>query len=120
MKQIVWMGSSRQYLKSLSNEVNDEIGFGLYHAQKGELHASIKPLKGLGGGILEIVADDRGGTYRAVYAIRFKDHIYVLHVFQKKSKKGGETNKSDMDLILKRLVAAKVDYQARSKANEEK
>jgi phage-related protein len=119
MLQAIWMGTSRQDLGHLSQEVKDEIGFGLYHAQMQERHPSIKPLKGLGGGILEIMADDRGGTYRAVYAAKFKGYIYVLHVFQKKSKKGGETPKPDMDLIMRRLAAAQNDFAQRIKSNEE-
>jgi phage-related protein len=86
MKTIVWMGSSRQDLKRMPKVVRYEIGFGLYHAQRGERHPSIKPLLGLGGGIAEIKADDPGGTYRADYCVKFKSYLYVLHVFQKKSK----------------------------------
>jgi phage-related protein len=79
----------------------------LYHAQIGLLHPDAKPLKGFGSaGIVEIVEDWRGSTYRAVYSVRFAQVVYVLHCFQKKSKKGIETSKRDMDLIRDRLKEA--------------
>ena len=82
-------------------------GYALHLAQHGEQHPDAKPLHGFGGaGVLEVVADDRDGTYRAVYTVRLRHAVYVLHVFQKKSKSGTGTPKTDMDLILARLKVA--------------
>jgi phage-related protein len=70
-------------------------------------------MRGFGGAsVLEIVDDYDGDTYRAVYAVRFADLVYVLHAFQKKSKKGAETPKSDIDLIKQRLKVAEQDYKS--------
>src|SRR5438034_3710009 len=94
-KPIFWMGSSDDDLRSLTPEVRHEIGFALYRAQLGFRHYSAKPLKGFGGaGVLEVVQNDSGGTYRAVYTVKFAGAIYVLHVFQKKSKSGIKTPKN--------------------------
>jgi phage-related protein len=74
---------------------------------------SAKPWKGLGPGVREIVEDDEAGTFRAVYAFRFAKAVYVLHAFQKKSPSGVRTARTDIELIRKRLNAAKEDYQGR-------
>lgn len=91
------------------------MGFALYLAQVGRIHRNAKPLKGFGGGsVVEIVGDHQGDTYRAVYTVRFPTAIYVLHAFQKKSKKGIKTPQDDIELIHKRLKAAEADYKART------
>ncbi len=91
----------------MPDEVQQVFGFALYHAQIGLLHPDAKPLKGFGSaGILEIVEDWHGDAYRAVYSVRFADAVCVLHCFQKKSKRGAETPKPEMDLIRKRLKEA--------------
>lgn len=91
----------------MPDEVRQTFGFALYHAQVGSLHPDAKPLKGFGSpGILEVVEDWRGDTYRAVYTVRFAEAIYVLHCFQKKSKRGIQTPKREMDLIRERLREA--------------
>lgn len=88
----------------MPEEVRQVFGFALFHAQIGLLHTAAKPLKGFGSaGVVEIVEDWRGNTYRAVYTARFAGAIYVLHCFEKKSKRGIETPKRDMDLIRARL-----------------
>ncbi len=91
----------------------------MYLAQCDEKPHYAKPLKGFGGaGVLEVVANDDGDTYRAIYTVRFGDAIYVLHVFQKKSKSGIATSKQDMDLVRARLRIAEQEYtqwQARQK-----
>ncbi len=88
-------------------EVQQVFGFGLYQAQTGSLHPAAKPLKGFGSaGVVEIVEDWRGNTYRAVYTVRFVGAVYVLHCFEKKSKRGVETPKREMDLIRARLKEA--------------
>jgi phage-related protein len=107
LKQLVWMSSSREDLKALPVEVQDEIGYSLYQAQLGELPYHAKPLKGING-VFEIVCNFDRNTYRAVYAAKLGNHIYVLHVFQKKSKIGIKTPKFEIELIRNRLYAAKV------------
>jgi phage-related protein len=101
------VGSSHDDLRKFPEDVKDVIGVGLLHAQKGGKHPNAKPLRGFGGtGILEMCDDYDGDTYRAVYTVKLKKGIYVLHAFQKKSKRGIETPKSDMDLIRVRLRMA--------------
>ena len=115
VKSLIWVGSSRSDLKRFPAEVKDVIGYALYQAQLGLKALSAKPLHGFGGaGILEIVEDHQTDTYRAVYTVKFSELVYVLHAFQKKSKKGGATPKSDIELIKRRLNAAQEDYKARS------
>lgn len=88
-------------------EVVDVFGFALHLAQYGGKHPQAKPLRGFGSaGVLEIVEDDDGSTYRSVYTVRFGNAVYVLHCFQKKSHKGIETPRQDMDLIRDRLKLA--------------
>lgn len=90
------------------------MGYALYQAQLGLKAASAKPLRGFGGaGIFEIVEDYQSDTYRAVYAVKFSEFVYVLHAFQKKSKRGIATPKPDIDLIKKRLNVAEEDYKMR-------
>ena len=107
LRPLEWIGSSKRDLLALPEEVIDVFGYALYLAQKGGRHAQAKVLHGFGGtGVLDVVEDSRGNAYRAVYTIRFEEMIFVLHVFQKKSKSGTATPKPDMDLIWKRLQAA--------------
>jgi phage-related protein len=88
------------------------IGYALHFAQMGDKHLSAKPLQGFGGaGVLEIVENHDGETYRAVYTVRFAEVVYVLHTFQKKSKRGVKTPKRDLDRIRVRLQRAEQDYQ---------
>ena len=76
-------------------------------AQSGDRHDASKVLKGFGGaGVLEVVEDHVGGTYRAVYTVKFAEAVFVLHCFQKKSKSGIATPKEDMDIIRARLKIA--------------
>ena len=93
--------------------VKDEMGNALGLAQLGGKHAKAKPWKGHGAGVFEIVEDHDGDTYRAVYTVRFREVVYVLHAFQKKSPKGIRTARSDIDLIHQRLRVAQRDYEAR-------
>ena len=92
----------------MPEEVVDVFGYALYLAQNGQKHPQAKPLKGFGSaGVLEVVEDDDGSAYRAVYTVKFNNGVYVLHCFQKKSKKGIETSKQDKDLIEARLKLAR-------------
>jgi phage-related protein len=110
-KPMFWMGSSKKDLKRFPEEVQDEIGTALSVAQFGETSPAAKPWKGTGPGTFEIVEDFNTDTYRAVYTVRFKGAVYVLHAFQKKSPKGKETAMIDVELIKKRLAEAQRHYQ---------
>lgn len=115
VKSIIWMGSSRRDLKAFPAEVKDVMGYALYQAQLGLKAPSAKPLFGFGGAsVLEIVEDFQTNTYRAVYTVKFSEFVYVLHAFQKKSKKGIATPKAEIDLVKRRLRLAEEDYKARS------
>ncbi len=104
-KPIIWIGSSLKDLRAMSEDVQDVIGFALGRVQQNKPHPSIKLLKGLPG-VQEIRANVDTDTYRAVYAVNLGERIYMLHVFQKKSKRGSETPKPDMDVIRARLRQA--------------
>ena len=121
VKDIVWVGSSRKDLKSFPAEVKDVMGYALYQAQLGLKAPSAKPLRGFSSaGVLEIVEDHESDTYRAVYTVKFSDLVYVLHAFQKKSKKGIATPKPDVDLIKRRLQVAQEDHKVRQVAKGRK
>jgi phage-related protein len=114
IRPVIWIGSSLRDLRAMPPELRRDIGQALYTAQQGETDPAAKPLKGFGGArVMEIVERGRGGTYRAVYTARFDDAIYVLHVFQKKSKRGIATPKQDIDLIRRRLAEAERDHKER-------
>jgi phage-related protein len=86
IKAVFWMGSSRADLKSFPEPVQSDVGYALFAAQRGEEYRSVKSLQGFGGGgVLEIVVPCDGDAFRAVCRVGFKDSIYVLHAFQKKS-----------------------------------
>jgi len=107
IKPVIWIGSSKDDLVAFPEEVVSAIGYALYEAQKGNKHPDAKPLQGFGGaGVLEVVEDFSGDTYRAVYTVRLSGRIYVLHAFQKKSKKGAKTPKAQIDLLTGRLKRA--------------
>lgn len=120
LKELIWVGKSKKDLLDLPDDVQRTIGYGLYIAQCGEMPEDAKPLKGFGGaGVLELIDSDEAGTYRAVYTIKLADTVFVLHVFQKKSKQGIKTPQADIDLIHTRLKMAQEMYKERSK-NEKK
>lgn len=106
LKPVVWVGDALRVLKSFPSAVQDEVGYALFLAQRGEKHIAAKPMKGLGAGVMEIVADYRGNTFRAVYTVRLADRIYVLHAFQKKAKHGDATPQTEIELIRRRLRQA--------------
>ena len=106
LKPVIWLGDSLRELKTFPAVVQDEMGYAIYLAQCGQKHVSAKPLTGLGSGVLEVVSDHRGNTFRCVYTVRFADRVFVLHAFQKKSKRGMATPKPDIDLITQRLKQA--------------
>jgi phage-related protein len=114
LKPVRWVGSSRRDLKVFPRPVQREVGQALYAAQCGEDYPSVKALKGFGGRtVLEITAPYDGDTFRAVYTVRFGDAIYVLHAFQKKSKKGIATPQRELELVRQRLAAAERNYRER-------
>ncbi len=111
-KPLFWMGSSRDDLREFPEEVRQTVGFALRQAQRGGKHLDAKVLKGFGGaGVLEVVEDHDGDTYRAVYTVRFAGSVYVLHAFQKKSKKGVKTPTAERELIRRRLKAAEEHHE---------
>ena len=106
-KPLAWIGSSKKDLMALPLDVRKFFGHALDFAQRGDKHDAAKVLKGFGGaGVLELVDDDQDGTYRAVYTVKFAEAVFVLHCFNKKSKRGIETPKEDMDIIRARLKVA--------------
>jgi phage-related protein len=107
IRPLRWVGSAKKDLLRMPDEVQQVFGFALFQAQTGLVHQSAKPLKGFGSaGVIEVVEDWRGNAYRAVYTVRFADAVYVLHCFEKKSKRGIETPKRELDLIRERLQIA--------------
>ena len=103
-KPLEWIGSSHKDLMALPSVVRRFFGFALSLAQAGDKHDAAKVLKGFGSaGVLEIVENHTGGTYRAVYTVKFPETVFVLHCFQKKSKRGIATPKEEMDIIHARL-----------------
>lgn len=106
-KPLVWIGSSKKDLMALPVSVRKFFGHALDFAQHGDQHGAAKVLKGFGGsGVLEVIENDAGGTYRAVYTVKFGEAVFALHCFQKKSKSGIATPKEDMDIIRARLKVA--------------
>ncbi len=111
-RPVRWIGSSKDDLSSFPEEVKRRVGGALWEAQIGLKAPYAKPLKGFGGaGVLEIVDDFDGDTYRAVHTVRFSAVVYVLHAFQKKSRRGSATPRQDLDVIERRFRRAAEDYQ---------
>ena len=105
------MGSSRKDIRECPDEVKDALGYALHLAQQGGTHPNAKPMKGALREVMEIVADDDRVTYRGMYTVRLAGVVYVLHVFKKKSTQGIKTPKRELDVIAKRLVAARKHFQ---------
>jgi phage-related protein len=107
-RPVIWIGSSHEDWKTFPDDVQDVMGYALHLAQCGEKALNCKPLTGFkGASVLEIMDDYQGDTYRAIYTVKFQNVVYVLHAFQKKSKKGIATPKSKLELIEIRLRKAK-------------
>jgi phage-related protein len=111
LKPVRWVGSSLKDLKEFPEEVRYHIGHALYVVQQGLKHQDAKPLIGLGSGVLEVVSDFDGNTFRAVYTVRFAEAVYVLHTFQKKAKRGIDTPKREIELVRERLRVAEEHYR---------
>ena len=115
VRLLLWIASSKRDYRKFPPPVQDDLGFELFLAQTGQHPPSAKPLKGLGSGVVELVEDFDGDTYRAVYTVRFGDAVYVLHAFKKKSKRGNKTPQGDIDLVRRRLKDAEQDHAERFK-----
>ncbi len=114
-KPIVWIASSRDDLRSFPEDIKDRVGHALWFAQTRRTHDSVKALKGFGGAhVLEVVESFEGNAYRAVYTVKFESYVYVLHCFQKKSKRGMRTPMLDVKLIESRLKVAEADHRKRT------
>jgi len=112
-KPVKWVGSSKRDLVSMPEDVKDVFGHAIDLAQAGGKHRDAKVLSGFGSaGVIEVVEDHHGDTYRAVYTVKLAGWVYVLHCFQKKSKSGIATPQPDLDLIASRLKAARADFDA--------
>lgn len=118
-KPLAWVGTAKEDLLAFPKHVVAEIGNALGVAQFGSAHPSAKPWKGQGAGVFEIVEAFDGNAYRAVYTVRFKRLIYVLHAFQKKSHRGRKTALTDVRLVEERLKLARADYETRYGKNAE-
>lgn len=106
-KPVTWVGPSKKELGTFPEDVVDAIGFALGDVQNARMPANAKVMQGFGGAsVLEIVANDASGTFRAVYTVKFEEAVYILHCFQKKSTQGIKTSKQDLHLIRKRLAWA--------------
>jgi phage-related protein len=120
LRPVVWVGSSRDDLKQFPPEVQDVMGYALYLAQVGEKHPDAKPLRGFGGaGVLQVMDDFQGDTYRAVYTVRLAGRVYVLHAFQKKARSGIKTSRHDLDLVRERYRQARAIHRELDSENQE-
>ena len=106
LREAVWIGDSKARLKEFPQPVQKDIGDALFIVQAGSMSPAAKPFKGVGSGVFEIRLDYRTDAYRAVYAVKIGERVYVLHCFQKKSKRGIKTPKKEVDLIKRRLKMA--------------
>ena len=120
-KPVFWEGSSRRDLRRFPKAIRLTVGQALFDAQTGKKHPDAKPLKGFGGaGVLEVVEDDNGNTYRAVYTVKFAGVGYVLHAFQKKSKRGSKTPVQEIEKVRSRLKEAEKHHAEWVKEQERK
>ena len=117
-KPLHWVGSSKRDFLAFPDPVKSDMGYALGLAQLGGKHPHAKPWKGEGSGVFEVVESHDGDTYRAVYTVRFRHVVYVLHAFQKKSPRGRKTARGDIELIPRRLTIARQDYEARHGKSE--
>ena len=114
IRPVEWVGSSYKDFRSFPDEVQDHVGYALHVAQTGGKNEDAKPLKGFGGaGVLEVVSNYSGDTFRSVYTVKFALAVYVLHAFQKKSKVDSKTPLGDLTLVEQRFRLAETDYKAK-------
>lgn len=105
-RPLIWVGDSHEQVRNFPDAVKSDVGVALFQAQLGGKHALSKPLRGIAPGVLEVVSDYKGDTFRAVYTVRLAGRVYVLHAFQKKSKSGIATPQLEINLIKQRLKRA--------------
>ncbi len=120
LKILRWVASSRKDFGKFPQPVQHTFGFELYLAQTGQHPPSAKPMKAVGSGVIELIEDFDGDTFRAVYAAQFEAGLYVLHCFKKKSKSGVKTPQTDIELIRRRLRAAEADNNERLKEERQR
>ena len=120
IRPLFWVGSSDKDYRDFPPAVQDSFGYELFLAQIGEHPPSAKPLKGLGPGTVELIEDFNGDSCRAIYTVRFRAAVYVLHAFMKKLKSGIKTPQKDIDLIKRRLKTAESDHLLRTESELEK
>ena len=114
LKPVIWLGTTLRDLRSFPEPVRLDIGYALFSAQRGAMDPEAKPLKGFtGASVIEIVASHHGNAWRAVYTVRFREAIYVLHAFQKKSTRGSATPAREIERIKQRLLEAELDHRER-------
>lgn len=118
-KALRWVGSSQKDFKKFPDDVHAEMGFSLHLAQEGKSVPGSKPLKGNLSGTVELLDNHDSDTYRAIYTTKIGDVVYVLHAFKKKSKKGAETPKKEIDLIVSRLKTAQKDHEEQLKKDDD-
>ncbi|HTV69448.1 MAG TPA: type II toxin-antitoxin system RelE/ParE family toxin [Rhizobiaceae bacterium] len=112
-RPLLWVASSKKDYREFPPRVQEAFGFELFLAQTGQHPPSAKTLKGIGSGVVELIEDFDGDTFRTVYTARFETAVYVLHCFKKKSKSGIATPKADIELVRKRLRDAELDHASR-------
>ena len=107
LRPVVWLGNSKKNLRDFPDGAQKLLGDELQLIQFGGMPRDVKPFKGIGSGVLEIALRYASDAYRVVLAVQIGRRIYVLHAFQKKSKRGIETPKREVDLIKKRYTEAR-------------
>ncbi len=110
-RPLFWEGSAKKDFKQFPTPVQKDMGVALFVVQLGGTPPAAKPWKGLGSGVYELVEDHRGDTYRAIYTVRIADRVHVLHAFQKKSKSGIKTPRTEIAVIERRLKAVLARYR---------
>ena len=103
LKKVVWVNSTKKDLNNFPEPVKDEIGYTLHRVQEGKTPKNVKHMAGLGAGVMEILSNYDTNAYRAVYVLNLDDNIYILHCFEKKSKRGIETPKEEIDVVKQRI-----------------
>ena len=120
-KPLLWIGSTLRDLKKFPAQVRQMVGFALFQAQLGRKHLDAKVLKGFGGaGVLEVVSDHDGDTFRTIYTVKFAGAVYALHAFQKKAKRGIKTPPSELEIVRQRLRTAEEDHAKRTAEGDRK
>ncbi len=118
-KPLLWMAQTKKGMQSMPEDVQDEFGYALDRVQQGETPKGASRMAGNLRDVMEIRADNRGDTYRAMYTVKFEGVVYVLDVLKKKSKKGRSTPRADLQRLQERLKPARIDYEETDDAEDE-